>query len=240
MREHAQERIGDVDDRKDDGRNDRRDDDEYEHEARTAARMEPALLPDVLHGQILPCLIAEDGLVLRAVVFERAADVLHMRHRPHEHQKDRDAHDALEHVSRQHAPVLRNKAAEKARQQQEQADRQRDADDRGQAEDHPVQLFRAELRLEPLFEFRRLLIDALIVEKLRRIVDGHDAVLHGGEQRVRAAQDGQAPERRLMMRGLGLGDQLAARLAHDGAGLFRPLHDDALDDGLTADGCFLG
>ena len=92
----------------------------------------------------------------------------------------------------------------------------------------------------PLFEFRRLLIDALIVEKLRRIVDGHDAVLHGGEQRVRAAQDGQAPERRLMMRGLGLGDQLAARLAHDGAGLFRPLHDDALDDGLTADGCFLG
>ena len=135
---------------------------------------------------------------------------------------------------------MRNEAAEEARQQQEQADRQRDADDGGQAENHLVQLFRAELRFEPLFKPRRLLLDFLVLEELRRVVDGNDAVLHRGEQCVRAAQNGQTPERRGVMCVLGLGDQLAAGLAHDGAGLFRALHDDALDDGLSADGCFLG
>ena len=78
MREHAQERIGNVDDGKDDRRNDSRNDNQHKHEAGAASRVVFALFANIFNGQFFACFVAENGLVLCAVVLERAANILHM------------------------------------------------------------------------------------------------------------------------------------------------------------------
>ena len=239
MRQHAQKRVGDINDRKDDRRDDRRNDDEHKHKACAAARVVFVLTAHVFDRQLLPRLIAKDGLVLRAVILERATDILHVRYRPHENQEDHNAHAALEHVARKHAPAFGHEAAEKTRQQQEQRDRQRNADHGRQAEDELIQPFRAELVFQPSFKLGWRHICLLVLKERGRIVDRLDAVLHRHEQAVSTAQDGQLPERGRLVRVLLLGHQLAVCLAHDRAGLFRAFHHDALDDGLPADRGFL-
>ena len=162
-----------------------------------------------------------------------------MRHRPHEDQENDDAHNALQHIAGEHAPALRHKAAEKARQQQEQRDRQRNADNGRDTEDEFIQPLRAELVFHPQLKLGGRHIGFLILEKGRRIIDGLNAILHGHEQAVSAAKDRLFPQDRRLMRVLFLDDQLAASLAHDRTGLFRAFHHNALNDGLSADGGFL-
>ena len=57
---------------------------QHEHqEGGSAPGMEAALLADVLHGQLLAVLVAEDGLMLGAVELEGTADILHEEHEGH-------------------------------------------------------------------------------------------------------------------------------------------------------------
>ena len=57
---------------------------QHEHqEGGAASGMEAALLADVLHGQLLAVLVAEDGLMLGAVELEGTADILHEEHEGH-------------------------------------------------------------------------------------------------------------------------------------------------------------
>ena len=59
MREHAQERIGNVDDGKDDRRNDGRNDNQHKHEAGAASWVVFALFANIFNGQFFACFVAD-------------------------------------------------------------------------------------------------------------------------------------------------------------------------------------
>ena len=197
------------------------------------------LTAHVFHRQLLARLVAENCLVLRTMILKGAADILHVRYRPHENQKDNHAHDTLQHIAGKYAPAFRHKAAEKARQQQEQRNRQCDADDGRNAENEFIQPFRAELSFHPQLKLGGRYIGLLILKKGCGIVNGLNAVLHGHEQAVSAAKDRLFPQGGRLMRVLFFCHQFTVGAAHNRTGLFRAFHDDALNDGLSADGGFL-
>ena len=91
------------------GHQDRHDDD-HEQKAGAAAGMVLGLGADVLHRQGQPRLIAEDGLMLRAVVAEHPVHVLLLGAEDQIRQKDRDFQKALHHV-----PAPQGKAGEKVK-----------------------------------------------------------------------------------------------------------------------------
>ena len=71
------------------------DHDHDEQKARPAAGMEAGLLTDVLDRELLSVLVAEDGLMLRAVVGEQTLHVAHAGTQLHVREQDNDANKTL-------------------------------------------------------------------------------------------------------------------------------------------------
>ena len=157
------------------------DDDDDEQEARAAAGVEARLWPHVLDRQRQALFVAEDGLVLRAVVGEHTLDVLHVRHGPQIQQEDDDAQQSLEEVAHDGAlDKALGQTGEQRRQQDEQHDRQRNAEHHGRADDDVLALFLAEMPLDPEIDLAGLLLLVLGQE-----VGGIRQRLHALDHRVK-------------------------------------------------------
>ena len=210
----------------------------HQQEARAAAGVEAALGPHVLHGQLLAVLVAEDGLVLGAVVGEEALDIAHVRNELHVGQQDDDLERALGEVA--HEKALRQGPApahEQRGQEDEQQHRQGDSHHDGQADDELLRLVLGEMLLDPLVELVRL---ALLLERDEacRIGQRLHAVDERADKNGAAAQEGQA-EHGIFVSGelelVHLFHKALRGTADDGL-LFRAAHEDAFDQSLTADG----
>ena len=201
--------------------------------------MKARLRPHVLDRQRQTLFIAEDGLVLRAVVGEHTLDVLHVRHGPQIQQEDDDAQQSLEEVAHDGAlDKALGQTGEQRRQQDEQHDRQRDAEHHGRADDDVLALFLAEMPLDPEVDLAGLLLLVLGQE-----VGGIRQRLHALDHRVKkhdhAADERPAEDRVLFadpVQLLDLLDHAVLRAADDGLP-GRAAHEDALDERLPADGC---
>ena len=73
----------------------------HKEEAGTTPGVVPGHVPDVLHRQLQPLLVAEDGLMLRPVVGEHPPDVLLLGAQDEVGQKDGDAQHAFQQVAHQ-------------------------------------------------------------------------------------------------------------------------------------------
>ena len=131
----AQPEIGPAEeDVKDDG--DHHDD---EQEIRSAARMQARKLLYVLDGQCLSCLVAVDGLVLRTVVLEDAADAAHERDPPDIEEEDHETDTALNEV--EYDGVVRIRRREMCRSGRDN-DKEDARKDEGKEDRHGDLLFR--------------------------------------------------------------------------------------------------
>lgn len=202
----------------------REDEDRDEHddqqEVRAAARMEPRELLHVLDRQRQPRLIAVDRLVLRPVVLEDAADVLHARDAPDVAEEDCEAQEALHEIEEER--VLRDDVEEARRARWDR--NEEDAREHEREEDRARHLLVGELFI-------------LLAGHLGRIRERADADDERLNERDRAAQH------RLLEDGIAVRDgvdvlrldlDLPVRVAHRRRRELRPAHHDALDDRLAA------
>ena len=200
--------------------------------------MEPGLRPHVLHRQRQALFIAENGLVLRAVVRKHTRDVRHARHAPQVQQEDDDAQQTLHEVTH-HGAVDEavRQSGEQRRQQDEQHHGQRDAEHHGHADDDVLGLLLAEVLFDPLIELVRL---ALFLQRQQVCGVGErlHALDHGIDERHHAADQRPAQNGVLVldhMQLVDLFDEPVRRAADDGL-LLRAAHQNALHQRLSADG----
>ena len=133
--------------------------DDHEQEARAAPGMEAALGPDVLHRQGQALLVAEDGLVLRAVVGEETLHVLHPGDEAEVDEEDDDLQRAFEEAAQGIMPVhARDEPGDEGGQEEEKPHGQQHAQHGGYADDYLLRLLAAQLFLKPKVELRRLLL----------------------------------------------------------------------------------
>ena len=204
-------------------------------EACAAARMQPGHTAAVFNGQRKLRLIAADGLMLRAVIGKDALHVLHPGNQDHIAHKDRDADHTLDQAADDGIvdPAVKNTAQER-RQQEEQTDGKQNAEKHGEGHDRLFQLLTAKLLLQPLLKFGRLRVFLLFREELRRIHERFHTGHHRRSKIHHAADQRPFGDAGALFKRLDLRDE-ALRPAHDDGALVRPLHHDALDQGLTAD-----
>ena len=237
MQSNAHPDIAPVDEAEHHARNEDGHHDHHEQKARAAARMVARLDAAVLHRQRQARLVAEDGLMLRAMVLEHALNVLLLRAQEQVAEEDQQLDDGLDQIVHDH---VRDEAPEQAREEGRQdhkkpdgqAQRQHDR----QRHDELLQLFAAELLLQPQIELRRLAL--LLGEEVRRVHQRLHAADHGVHKGHSAAQHGQAENGIAVADELQLLDLLDQPLlgADDDGLLFRSAHEDALNERLTADG----
>ena len=201
--------------------------------------MQAALLAHVLHRQRKLGLVAEDGLVLRAVVHVGAADVLHQARGPHVQHEHDDAQHALE-AGAQEVAVRDGRDARRKplpqlhRKIQEQSEGQHHRQHRG---DGHQQLFK---ELVPLAGLLVLLLGFLLLVQAGELRRAHQALVAEGEGVVHVEQapdEGQLAE---LVAILSVGfillyDDLTGGVPHGHGGLFRAAHHDALQQRLAAD-----
>ena len=172
------------------------------------------------------------------MVGEHTLDVLHVRYGPQIQQEDDDAQQSLEEVAHDGAlDKALGQTGEQRRQKDEQHDRQRDAEHHGRADDDVLALFLAEMPLDPEVDLAGLFLLVLGQE-----VGGIRQRLHALDHRVKkhdhAADERPAEDRVLFLdkvQLVDLFDQPVLGAADDGL-LFRAAHENALDEGLPADG----
>ena len=96
-------------------------------------------------------LVAADGLMLRAVIGEDAAHVLHAGHEEHVSKEDHDAQQALEQVA--HDLIRGDKAvqerAEQRRQHEEQRDGERQSEHDGERDERVLRLLGGQALFQP-------------------------------------------------------------------------------------------
>ena len=80
-------------------------------------------------------LVAADGLMLRAVIGEDAAHVLHAGHEEHVSKEDHDAQQALEQVA--HDLIRGDKAVQERAEQRRQHEEQRDGERQSEHDGEP-------------------------------------------------------------------------------------------------------
>ena len=144
----------------------------------------------VFDRQRQPRLVAEDRLMLRAVVLEHAVDVLLLGAQDHVSEEDHELDDGFDQIVHRLALDIRvDKAGQKRRQQEKEQDRQPQRQKDRQRRDEFLHFFVAELFFKPLVEFARL-GDVLIGEIVRRKHQRLDALDHRIDERHSAADDG--------------------------------------------------
>ena len=202
--------------------------------------MVPGLDADVLHCQRQTCLVAENGLMLRPMILEHPVNVLLLGAEDQIRQKDRDFQKALHHV-----PAPQGKAGEKVkdpagkqrRQHQKEENGHSHAQQHGQTHDSLFQLFAAEVFFQPLFKFGGLAFFLLRV-KVRGVHQGLHAADHRRQKIYGAPDQGNAQNGVTVLdelQLLHLFHQLTVLVPdHDGL-LFRPAHQNAFDQRLSAD-----
>ena len=219
-------------------------DGEQQHDdqkAGAAARVEAGVFAHVLHRQLLAVLVAEDGLVLGAVVHKDAADVAHLGDGGKVADQDNHLDDTLQRGQRQR--VL-EEAAEEIDDGGRQEGEEKDGDDKRNHQDAPFQKgheFVAQRIAQLLLKgggFLLLVVQAGLFGGL------HQALVAGG-QRIDKVKDAADKGGALVPGahaggGPLLGGDGVVRQAHRQCGDLRPAHHDALDDRLSADGSFDG
>ena len=210
--------------------------DHHKQEAGAAAGVVLGLDAGVFHRQRQARLIAEDGLMLRPVIAEHPAHVLLPGAEDQVSQENGDLHRPLDEVVHGGMPGV-EQPGDEGGQQHEQQQRQPQGQDHRHPHQHRLQLLRRNVLLQPLIQ-----LGGLDVFVLGVIVGGEhqglDAPDHGVQKRDGPPDDGPAQNGVLVLdqgQLLHLGHQALRRADHDGL-LFRPAHENALDQGLTADG----
>ena len=232
--------VGHGPDAKDDAGDDDGHEDHHEEEAGAAAGMVLGLLADVLHRQGLPCLIAEDGLVLRAVVLEDAVNVALSGADSQVQNEDGHLQKALHHVPAPEGEIgeeMEDAAGEEGGQHHEEEHGKAHAQDHRQGDDQGFQLLIGKMLFQPQVEFAGL--GGLVVGvELGRVHQGLDAADHGGQEIHRAPHQGPAQDGIAVLdefQVLHLFHQPALLVPdHDGL-LFRAAHHNAFDERLSAD-----
>ena len=110
--------------------------------------------PDVVHRQLQTLLIAEDGLMLRAVIGEGPADVLHSGHGDHIGHEDGDTQHRVHQIPDQDAVrEALHEAGQEGRQEHKQADGEANGQHHGEADDGLLHFFVSQLLVQPFLEF---------------------------------------------------------------------------------------
>ena len=190
--------------------------------------------------------IAEDGLVLRAVVLEHPADVLHMGTEHQIAHEDDDTHHAFQQVAQPHGQGngQAHQSGEGGGQQDEQPHGENDAQHHRHGDKKGGGLLAAQVSVQPELEPGGLLRLLLVLrEKGSRVHQRLDAVGQGG------AEIEDTPEQRQAQGGVLVLDehpllhlllQPAVRLAHHNGLLLRSQHHDPLNECLSADHGLVG
>ena len=209
--------------------------DHHKQKAGAAAGMVLGLGTDVLHRQGQARLIAENGLMLRAVVAEHAVNVLLLGAEDQIAQENGHLHHALDDVVDRGALSVKQPGDE-CRQQHEQHQCQGQAQNHGERHHQGLQFLCGDVLFQPLVEFAGLGV-LLIREIVRRKHQRLDAGDHGADERHGAAEDRHAQNGVLAPDELplcDLSDQSLWRADHDGV-LLRSAHEDTFDQRLPAD-----
>ena len=191
----------------------------------------------VFDRQRQPRLVAEDRLMLRAVVLEHALNVLLLRAQEQVAEEDQQLDDGLDQIVHDHVrDEAPEQAREEGRQDHKKADGQAQRQYDRQRHNELLQLFAAELLLQPQIEPRRLAL--LLGEEVRRVHQRLHAGDDRAEERGHTANDGPAQNGELVLDKFPLrhlGHQPLRGADNDGV-LLRPAHEDTLDQRLAADG----
>ena len=202
--------------------------------------MVPGLLADVFHRQGQALFIAEDGLVLRPVVLKHPLDVLLPGAKHEIDQENEDLQNTLHQIPAPQGKIrekVQNAAGQKRGQNEKQAHGQAHAQKHGKAHQQCFQLLAADFFLQPLFKLGRLAHLVLRV-KVRRIHQGLDPLDHGVQKIHRAPDEGPAQNGVPLLdevQLLHLFHQVSLLVPHHDGLLFRPPHENAFNEGLSAD-----
>ncbi len=194
------------------------------------------MTPDVFDRQFFFGFIAVNRLMFGAVVPIRPAHVFHQRRQEEEPDENHHPQHALGQTP-QPAEMLRklHQPGQNRRQQDEKPDRQQHAQHNGDVGEDFLGFLHADLFFDPLVKFGRL--------RLRHVgfVGGeHElfgAVFDGSTEDKNPAQKRNFCQPPMAFDRRFLHDMAAVALADDGCHPLRPLHHNAFDQSLTADGC---
>ena len=196
----------------------------------------------MVHRQLQPAFVAEDGFVLCAVVGEHPLHILLLGAEDEVEQEDDNPQNALQQIADQVAgDHLLKQSAQEGGQENEQAHGKADAQHHGQGDEDLHKLFAAQFFLQPDLEFGGLGGRFLFVLGIE-FGGEHQSLdpLDHGVQEIHSpsdqgdAQDGVAFFDQVEL--LHFGDQIAVRLADDDGLLFGTAHQDPLNQRLSADG----
>ena len=210
----------------------------HQQKACAAARVETALRTDILHRQGLAVFIAEDGLVLCPVIGEKTLNVLHVRDQRHVDQQDDNLCKAFGEVPNQITLGQRfNGRHNEGRKEDEQKYAQRDAEHHRDINDELFGLFRGEVFTDPFVDLIRFLL-LFQGNQARRVHQGLHPLDHRIDKGYAAAHQRPAEEGILLPQQVKLFNLLREALfgPADDCLLLRTPHQDALDQGLSADG----
>ena len=168
------------------------DDDDHKQKARAAAGMVAGLLAGIFHGQLQPGLVAENRLMLGAVIGKDAFDILLLGAEDQIAQKNGYLHHALDQIVQSGTVNIRiDQARQKGGQQHKQHQGQADGQQYGKPHQHLLHFFLRYVCLNPLIQLARL-AHLLLGEIVRRIHQRLDAAYHGVNKSDRPANDGPA------------------------------------------------
>ena len=226
-------------DAKDDAGNDDGDKDHHKQKAGAAAGMVLGLLADIFHRQGKARLVAEDGLVLRAMVLEHPVDIALPGADRQVQNEDSHLQKAFHHVPAPQGKAgeeMEDAAGEEGGQHHEQKHGHTHAQNHRQGDDEGLQLLIGKMLFQPQVELAglgRLVIGVELGGVHQRL----DAADHGGQEIHRApdqrhAQDGIAVLDELQA--LHLLDQVPLLVPHHDGLLFRSPHHNAFNERLSA------
>ena len=153
--------------------------DDHKEEAGAAAGMVLGLGADIVHRQRQARLVAEDGLMLGAVVGKDPLDVLLPGAEDQVGQKQRHLHHALDQVQKGGmGDPAAQETGDQGRQHHEKAHRHAHRQHHSHGDQHALQLLCRDMLFQPLIQLIGL--GALLLgEIVRREHEGLDAVDHG-------------------------------------------------------------
>ena len=209
----------------------------HKQEAGAAAGVMLGLDAGVFHGQRKPRLIAENGFVLRAVVGEQAADILHPGNSDQVTEENHHPKNPIHQIPSQNAFCnMLHQAGNQGRNQHEQQQREAYCQHHREANDELFHFFVSELAIQPLLKPGGLLRCLLRIE-VRRVHQCLYPADHAVQKRDAAADQRPSQDR------ISVPDELQILLLdHQSVGtadndslLFRPPHQNPLNQGLSAD-----
>ena len=212
--------------------------DHHEHERGAAAGVETRAFLRVLGGQFPMALETGDRLVLGAVVLEGAADIRHERNQIYIKNEDKNFHDAGC-DGFPHAEITPEQPFEpcgrEVRQIDEEAERERDAEDQREPPDE-IHEREAEVLFHPLIGFA--LFQFLARRRFGRVGQDGEGQLHRGDEVADPAdQRDPHPFMFFFWGRVGAGEypDIAVRQADGGRAVFARFHHHAVEDRFTAD-----